>query len=86
LRAFLLERVSAATDRDFLNRVQPLIQQHGFYEVQEAGLKRLIALATVSDQQLPLQIELARFYESRNRVNDARALLDIAHRESKEWG
>ena len=76
LRRFLLERVSAATDRDFLNRVQPLIQQHGFYEVHEAGLKRQIALATVPDQKLPLQIELVRFYENRNRVNDARALLE----------
>jgi len=79
LRKFLLERVSAASDRDFLNRVQPLIQQHGFYEVQEAGLKRLIALTTMADQQLPLQIELARFYESRNRVSDARAVLEQLH-------
>ena len=79
LRKFLLERVSAATDRDFLNRVQPLIQQHGFYEVHEAGLKRQIALATVPDQKLPLQIELVRFYENRNRVNDARALLEQLH-------
>jgi predicted Zn-dependent protease len=79
LREFLLERVTAATDRDFLNRVQPLIQQHGFYEVQEAGLKRQIALATVADQKLPLQIELARFYESRNRVGDAQAVLEQLH-------
>ena len=79
LRKFLLERVSAAANRDFLNRVQPLIQQHGFYEVQEAGLKRQIGLATVPDQQLSLQIELARFYENRNRVSDARALLEQLH-------
>ena len=62
-----------------LNRVQPLIQQHGFYEVQEAGLKRQIALTTVPDQKLPLQIELARFYESRNRVSDAQAVLEQLH-------
>jgi len=79
LRKFLLERVSAVSNRDFLDRVQPLIQQHGFYEVQEAGLQRLIALATIPDQQLPLQIELARFYESRNRVSDARAVLEQLH-------
>ena len=79
LRKFLLERVSVATNRDFLNRVQLLIQQHGFYEVQEAGLQRQIALATVPDQKLPLQIELARFYEGRNRVSEARAMLEQLH-------
>jgi tetratricopeptide (TPR) repeat protein len=84
LRKFLLEQVSVAPDRDFLNRVQPLIQQHGFYEVQEAGLKRLTALAAVPDQQLPLQIELARFYESRNRTNDARAVLEQLHTANRK--
>lgn len=79
LRAFLLERVSAAPDRNFLSRVEPLIRQHGFYEVQEAGLKRQIALASVPDQRLPLQIELARFYENRNRVSDAQGILEQLH-------
>jgi hypothetical protein len=47
--------------------------------VQEGGLKRQIALAKVPDQKLPLQIELARFYESRNRVGDAQAVFEQLH-------
>lgn len=76
LRKFLLERVTAARERSLLNRVQPLIQQHGFYEVQEAGLKRQIELASVAGQRLSLELELARFYESRSRLNEARSLLE----------
>lgn len=79
LRTFLLERVSAAEKRDFLNRVQPLLQQHGFFEVQEAGLKRLIVFATASEMRVPLELELARFYEGRNRIEEARAALERLH-------
>jgi len=82
LRKLLLEQVSTATDRDILSRVQPLIEQHGFNEVQEVGLKRQIAVATVADQRLTLELELARFYESRNRIDDARAILERLHAAS----
>lgn len=84
LRAFLLERVSSAPDRDFLDRVQPLIQQHGLYPVQEAGLKRLIALADGMEQRLPLQLELARFYESRSRASETQAMLEQLHAANRK--
>jgi tetratricopeptide (TPR) repeat protein len=76
LRKFLLERVTAARDRRLLNEVQPMLRQHGFFEVQEAGLKRQIELTSVAEQRLSVELELARFYEDRGRTGEARALLE----------
>ncbi|MEW5974493.1 MAG: hypothetical protein AB1898_01685 [Acidobacteriota bacterium] len=82
LKTMLQTQVEAATGREILDSIQPWIRQYGLDQVQESGLQRLIQVSAQPEERMSLELELARFYEGRGRVEEGRTILERLHKEN----
>jgi tetratricopeptide (TPR) repeat protein len=79
----LLTRLAQDTSSlELLTQIQPLAERYGFDNVRVLTLERQITLMTDPVEKLQLRLRLARFYESKNQVEQARALMESVYSEN----
>ena len=82
LEAFLTRLAQNTSSLDLLAEIQPVAEQQGFDNVCILTLERQSALITDPVEKLQLRLELARFYESKNQIEEARALMASLYGEN----
>jgi tetratricopeptide (TPR) repeat protein len=82
LESFLTRLVQDTSSLELLAQIQPLAERYGFDNVRILTLERQIALMVDPVEKLQLRLQLARFYESKNQVEQARALMEGLYSEN----
>jgi len=79
----LLTRLAQGTSSlELLGQLQPVAERYGFDNLRTLLLQRQIALLADPVEKLQLRLQLARFYESKNQVEQARALMESVYSEN----
>jgi tetratricopeptide (TPR) repeat protein len=82
LESFLTRLAQSASSLDLLAQIQPVADRYGFDNLRILTLERQIALLSDPVEKLQLRLQLARFYESKNQVEQARALAESVYSEN----
>ena len=82
LETFITRLAQNTSSLDLLTQIQPAAEQQGFDNVRILILERQIALLTDPVEKIQVRLELARFYESKNQLQQARALMESLHSEN----
>jgi tetratricopeptide (TPR) repeat protein len=82
LESFLTHLAQDTSSLELLAQIQPLADRYGFDNVRILTLERQIGLMTDPVEKLQLRLQLARFYESKNQMEQARALMESLYSEN----
>ena len=82
LEAFLTHLAQETSSLELLAQIQPVAERYGFDNDRILILEREIALLADPVEKLQLRLQLARFYESKNQVEQARALMESVYSEN----
>jgi tetratricopeptide (TPR) repeat protein len=82
LESFLTHLAQNTSSLELLAEIQPIAERQGFDNVRILTLERQIALMTDPVEKLQLRLELARFYESKNQMGQARTLMESLYGEN----
>ena len=82
LEAFLTHLAQETSSLELLAQIQPVAERYGFDNDRILILEREIALLADPVEKLQLRLQLARFYESKNQVEQARALMQTVYSEN----
>jgi predicted Zn-dependent protease len=82
LETFLTHLAQGTPSLELLAQIQPVADRYGFDNVRILTLERQIALLADPVEKLQLRLQLARFYESKNQVEQARALMESVYSEN----
>ena len=82
LESFLTHLAQDTSSLELLAQIQPVAERYGFDNVRILTLERQIALMADPVEKLQLRLQLARFYESKNQVEQARALMESLYSEN----
>jgi len=82
LEQFLLELSDRAESLELLSYLEQTAVQNGFEKVQEHTIRRQIALLTDPVERMSQRIVLARFYEGRNEIANARQVIGDLYQEN----
>jgi tetratricopeptide (TPR) repeat protein len=82
LESFLTHLAQDTSSLELLAQIQPLADRYGFDKVRILTLERPIALMTDPVEKLQLRLQLARFYESKNQMEQARTLMESLYSEN----
>ncbi|MGD0126493.1 MAG: hypothetical protein ABSF46_14110 [Terriglobia bacterium] len=82
LEALLTHLAQETSSLELLAQIQPVAERYGFDNDRILILEREIALLADPVEKLQLRLELARFYESKNQVEPARALMESVYSEN----
>jgi tetratricopeptide (TPR) repeat protein len=82
LESFLTRLAQETPSLELLAQIQPVAERYGFDNVHILTLQRQIALLADPVEKLQLRLQLARFYESKNQVEQARALVESVYSEN----
>jgi tetratricopeptide (TPR) repeat protein len=82
LESFLTHLAQDTSSLELLAQIQPLAEHYGFDNVRVLTLERQIALMTDPVEKLQLRLQLARFYESKNQMEQARTLMESVYSEN----
>ena len=82
LESFLTHLAQDTSSLELLAQIQPLADRYGFDNVRILTLERQIALMTDPVEKLQLRLQLARFYESKNQMEQARTLMESLYSET----
>jgi predicted Zn-dependent protease len=82
LESFLTHLAQDTSALELLAQIQPLAERYGFDNVRILTLERQIALMTDPVEKLQLRLQLARFYESKNQMEQARTLMESLYSEN----
>jgi len=82
LESFLTHLAQDTSSLELLAQIEPLADRYGFDNVRILTLERQIALMTDPVEKLQLRLQLARFYESKNQMEQARTLMESLYSEN----
>jgi tetratricopeptide (TPR) repeat protein len=82
LETFITRLAQNTSSLELLAEIQPEGERQGFDNVRILILQRQIALMTDPVEKLQLRLELARFYESKNQMKQARGLMESLYGEN----
>ncbi|MGD1158141.1 MAG: hypothetical protein ABSA41_20295 [Terriglobia bacterium] len=82
LETFLTHLAQNASSLELLAEIEPVAERQGFDNVRILTLERQIALMADPVEKLQLRLELARFYESKNQMEQARTLVESLYSEN----
>jgi tetratricopeptide (TPR) repeat protein/predicted negative regulator of RcsB-dependent stress response len=82
LESFLTRLAQGTSSLELLAQIQPVADRNGFDNLRILTLERQIALMTDPVEELQLRLQLARFYESKGQVEQARALMESLYNEN----
>ncbi len=82
LQNFLLALTESSNSLEMLERIDPVAMWEGFDNVHTRGLERRATLATDPVEHLRLQLELARFQESKGNLEEARRSFDSIYHDN----
>ncbi|MGA9057049.1 MAG: hypothetical protein WB763_11110 [Terriglobia bacterium] len=82
LDSFLTHLAQDTSSLELLAQIQPLADRYGFDNVRILTLERQIAFMTDPVEKLQLRLQLARFYESKNQMEQARTLMESLYSEN----
>ena len=82
LEAFLTHLAQETSSLELLAEIQPVAERYGFDNDRILILEREIALLADPVEKLQLRLQLARFYESKNQVERARAVMETVYNEN----
>ena len=82
LEAFLTHLAQETSSLELLAEIQPVAERYGFDNDRILILEREIALLADPVEKLQLRLQLARFYESKNQIEQARALMESVYSEN----
>ena len=82
LEAFLTHLAQETSSLELLAQIQPVAERYGLDNDRILILEREIALLADPVEKLQLRLQLARFYESKNQVEQARTLMESVYSES----
>ena len=82
LEAFLTHLAQETSSLELLAQIQPVAERYGFDNDRILILEREIALLADPVEKLQLRLQLARFYESKNQIEQARTLMESVYSES----
>jgi tetratricopeptide (TPR) repeat protein len=82
LESFLTHLAQDTSSLELLAQIQPLAERFGFDNVRILTLERQIALMPDPVEKLQLRLQLARFDESKNQVEQARALMESVYSDN----
>ena len=82
LEGFLTHLTQDTSSLELLAQIQPLADRYGFDNVRVLTLERQIALLVDPVEKLQLRLQLARFYESKNQMEQARTLMESVYSEN----
>ena len=82
LETFLTHLAQGTPSLDLLAQIQPVVELYGFDNVRTLILGRQIALLADPVEKLQLRLQLARFYESKNQLEQARALMESVYNQN----
>jgi tetratricopeptide (TPR) repeat protein len=82
LETFLTHLAQGTASLDLLAQIQPVAERYGFDNLRTLILERQIALLADPVEKLQLRLQLARFYESKDQLEQARALMESVHNEN----
>jgi tetratricopeptide (TPR) repeat protein len=82
LEGLLTHLAQETSSLELLAQIQPVAERYGFDNDRILILEREIALLADPVEKLQLRLQLARFYESKNQVEQARALMESVYSEN----
>jgi thioredoxin-like negative regulator of GroEL len=82
LETFLTHLAQGTPSLDLLAQIQPVAEHYGFDNVRTLIFERQIALLADPVEKLQLRLQLARLYESKDQVVQARALMENVYNEN----
>jgi tetratricopeptide (TPR) repeat protein len=82
LEVFLTHLAQETSSLELLAEIQPVAERYGFDNDRILILEREIALLADPVEKLQLRLQLARFYESKNQIEQARALMETVYSEN----
>jgi tetratricopeptide (TPR) repeat protein len=82
LETFITRLTQSTSSLELLAQIQPAAERQGFDNVRILILERQIALLTDPVEKIQVRLELARFYESKNQIEQARALTETLYGEN----
>jgi predicted Zn-dependent protease len=82
LESFLTHLAQETSSLELLAEIQPVAERYGFDNDRILILEREIALLADPVEKLQLRLQLARFYESKKQVEQARVLMENVYSEN----
>ena len=82
LESFLTHLAQDTSSLELLAQIQPLAERFGFDNLRILTLERQIALMSDPVEKLQLRLQLARFYESKKQIEQARAVMESVYSEN----
>jgi lipopolysaccharide biosynthesis regulator YciM len=82
LETFLTHLAGSTSSLELLQQIEPLADRYGFDNLRILILQRQIALLPDPVEKLQSRLQLARFYESKNQMEQARALMESIYSDN----